>query len=123
MRKIGWKVVKPRDEAFCSAVIKNGPWSCRYAVGERTTGRTGTPVLAFRTRDAARRFKRTHVLQGQGHVVFRARLENPHPQSVIVPVYWPYVGFRRFWDGDPYEATSAPDGTLACDAITLLERA
>lgn len=123
MGKTGWKVVKKRDEAFCSAVFPIGPWSCRYAVGERTKGLNNTPVLAFRTRQAARNFRHHNVLPGGGHIVFKAQLENPRPQYTIAATSRPEA-FRDFWRGTLfYSPNIAPDGTLACDAITLLEPA
>ena len=123
MNKAGWKVVRERDGAFCSAVFSVGPWSCRYAVGKRTVGINGTPVLAFRTRYAARRFRGYNLIPGASLAVFKAKLENPRPQPSIASPALPGL-FKQFWEGIFYNLPPpAPDGTLACDAITLLEPA
>ena len=118
MNKIGWKVVRENaDGAFVSALNHGTVWSCQYAVGQRTVGRAGTPVLAFRTRKAARKFALSSAFP-----VFRARLENSRRQKCVA-VPWCSSLFEAFWAGGPQERRPAPDGTLACDAITLLERA
>ena len=120
MNKTGWKVVKRADNGDfkSSRIMKGWRWCVSYGVGKRSTGRHGTPVLAFRTRANARRFK------DFGDLVFKATLENPEPIDSLeyyiftqnFAVFWKQVKARQ-------GPADAPDGTLACDAITLLERA
>ena len=120
MDKIGWKVVRKNpDGTFGSAVLLEA-WSRPYAVGLRTTGRDDTPVLAFRTRQAARSFRPSDIKEE--FPVFKARLENPRTQTEIA-LPWVGEGYAAFWEGCPKEVFSAPTGTLACDSITLLEPA
>lgn len=124
MDKVGWKVVcRAKNGHFQSARIKKSWWCISYAVGKRSTGRHGTPVLAFSTRADARVFKDREDL------IFKANLENPRPITRIA--YWLRVAsFASFWYLEGRKArwkkqngvgSYAPDGTLACDAITLLE--
>lgn len=116
---IGWKVVNEcANGDFTSAIMfSSSKWCVLYVVGKPTTGINGTPVLAFRTREQARIFK------AWGQPVFRARLDNPRPQKWIATYYHPST-FAHFWLSKAQRRFSrAPEGTLACDAITLLERA
>ena len=120
-QKIGWKVVTKRDSGeLTSAIIGVGAgsaWCVTYTVGKPTVGRDGTPVLAFRTRQQAQAFK------SRGQPIFKAQLDNPRPQSWIASSHRPST-FRCFWRSTSQDRYGfAPDGTLACDAITLLEPA
>lgn len=119
---IGWKVVCKLNDGSLGSAVQLAGWSRLYAAGKRTTGLDGTPVLAFRTRAAARRFQPR--LAHATFPLFKARLENPRPQPRIAPP-WVEKGYSLFWEGTlPYpEDAESPDGTLACDAITLLEPA
>ena len=121
MNKIGWKVVAPgKNGGFRSAITTHGDlkWVRPYAVGQRTVGCEGTPLLAYRTRRAARAF-----FSGSGYYrVFKARLENPRPQKRIAPPFC-VSAYKKFWTGSLNYEVDAPTGTLACDAITLLELA
>lgn len=116
---IGWKVVSyDKKGGLQSARMMKGRggWGVSYAVGKRTVGKRGTPVLAFRTLGAAHGFS--------GDVIFKAELENPRP--VVTLAFWlAPESFVAFWksgkEAGPEWAT--PFGTLACDAITLLEPA
>ena len=116
---IGWKVVKKTGTGFKSAVVE-GPWMCTYVINEPTEGHKGTPILAFSTRRQAR------ALRGDadhGLRVFKAEMKNPRPQRQIA-YPWSWDEFEKFWqDGRCRTTLSAPNGTLACDAITLLEPA
>jgi hypothetical protein len=116
MDKAGWKVVRERGGELQSAVVL-GPWNCTYAVNQRVTGHAGTPVLAFSTRKAAREFR-----FWEGHRVFKALLENPRLQRYIA-FPWELGGFEDFWTNLRGPSRFAPEGTLACDSITLLEPA
>lgn len=120
MDKMGWKVVYRNGDGALESATAVGCWIRAYATGERTVGFNDTPVLAFRTRQAARGFQRQFTLKAKVHI-FRAQLENPHPQEHVA-ICNPHK-FKGFWDGKPDFAVDAPDGTLACDAITLLEPA
>ena len=113
---IGWKVVRKAPGGTFSSAVAIRAWSRRYGIGERTSGHRGTPVLGFRTRQNARDFRRIYRL---GDYVFRARLENARSQKTVSTT----EEFSQFWAGTERFDTIAPDGTLACDAITLLERA
>ena len=116
---IGWKVVtKHIDGKLTSAIIRPAsPWCATYVFGKPTTGRDGTPVLAFRTRQQARQFA------AGGQLVLKAELDNPRSQGWVATYYAPQ-SFGRFWRSKNQNRYSrAPSETLACDAITLLERA
>ena len=117
---IGWKVVQEYSDGTLGSAVLCGDWAVTYEIGARTTGRKGTPVLAFRTRRQARRFKKFAALYYP--CLFKARLENPRTQDFIAPVTLTEE-FAAFWGGDHSSAIGAPTGTLACDSITLLEPA
>ena len=118
MDKIGWKVVeKKTDGRLTSYVLTDSVWTVEYQVGKRVVGRNGTPLLAFSSRAKARAF---------GHNVFKAQLEGTRPVETIMYADMSHL-FGRFWTApntlDWPSSTQPPDGTLACDAITLLEPA
>lgn len=126
-KQMGWKVVRrnlngdfqsARINAFFMGMPRYCNWSVIYKPSFRSTGWQGTPLLAFRTRAYARSFK------DKDDIVFRAELENPRPIDQIS--YWrDPEGFASFWNRPDEQHTCwyAPPGTLACDAITLLEPA
>ena len=120
MDKIGWKVVNRYYTGSLRSAVAIGTWSRTYAIGERTVGRDGTPVLAFRTRQAARDFYAHTALSNLR--VFKAELDNPRPQDRISEPFI-QMDYAAFWAGVEVGSMLAPYGTLACDAITLLERA
>ena len=118
MEKLGWKVVRRDDNGDfqSSRMRKSLGWCVPYKVGVRSTGCHGTPVLAFRTRATARNF------QGIGDLLFKAGLENPRPIERLENWLHPEA-FSSFWKQKGRGVLIAPDGTLVCDAITLLEPA
>ena len=118
MDKMGWKVVRKNNDGSFESAVVSGKWSRPYATGSRVVGLKDTPVLAFRTRQTARDFYRF----GASQIIFRALLENPQSQDFIADPFFP-LEFHRFWRGGHTDNFPAPDGTLACDAITLLEPA
>ena len=126
--RIGWKVVsRGRNGVLTSAIIGRGsPWCATYVVGRPTTGRAGTPVFAFRTREQARRFAVAYQLVVRAELdtlVVKAELDNPRTQRKIATYYAPQ-GFSHFWESKDQSrySSDSPAGTLVCDAITLLPR-
>jgi hypothetical protein len=117
MNTIGWKVVSRNADGTLGSAICRGLWARVYTVNQRVTGYAGTPVLAFSTRKAARSFK-----YYRSHRVFKALLENPWQRRYIARP-WEPGSFEGFWASSNLAPHHAPDGTLACDAITLLEQA
>lgn len=121
MDKIGWKVVYKNSGGSLQSAVVVGDWCLGYEIGKRTTGRGDTPVLAFRSRESARLFKHSNCWSG-GHV-FKAKLDNPRPQKLVAEPTYPHT-FKAFWEqGLAASNRQAPTGTLACNAITLLEPA
>jgi hypothetical protein len=117
--RIAWKVVRKDGDGWKSAIV-NGKACVHYAIGERSQGLEGAPVMVFLSKEQARRwqlsgFPRRAILQGLAG--------NPRPQEGLVDLGWLGKGYwlraiRRFWKrGDKYRGTTAgtPFGTHAAD--------
>ena len=122
MNKTGWKVVSRSvsGDLISARIPQDSAWCVTYPVGVRTEGRAGTPVLVFNSQRAAKEFAYSR------QPIYKARLENPRRIRSLVQI-WNRQFFGRFWrreeTPDWDSIFSSPPGTLACDAITLLEPA
>lgn len=101
---IGYKVVRRviRSDvaALLSAAVRSPDWSVVYTPGYPSYGRQGTPLFAFDSLPNATRF-RDRNYNGDRMEIWQARLARPRRGSQLFEILV---------------------GTLACDAVTLLER-
>ena len=115
--KTAYKVARKDGDGWMSAVV-NGKACVHYAVGERSSGFGGTPVVVFLSAGHARNWQNIWP----GTVLLRGRAGRPRLQDRLVQ-WWEEDGLRAisvaaFWNrGDGYRGNTRvpPPGTHAAD--------
>jgi len=120
---IVYKVVDTLDESHLySCIITTPEWMCEYRINTPTLPIKGTYLMAFRTLKQAECFMGNHDHQA----IYRAEAKvAPIGRKLIL--FWPLISsehLNQFWDGKIKRNTKtpAPDGTVFCYEITLLEK-
>lgn len=111
-----------REDGRLYSVFAGRPLEREYKEGEWTKGYKGTPVLAFSDRATAERWGR-----GTNREVWLAEAQEPAALDVVCSLMNPLniLAFWKLYTGAPLATaplTSAPDNTVACQAIRLVER-
>ena len=137
-----WKVVKENNEILESAIVDGTAWSYTYKKNEITQFCRFAPGLAFNEYTHAKKFCELHKQHKGILQIWKATADVlPHPVNSILPYLFVTVtnpGWKNpiavFWKsnrwhepGDAYVKggdyiADAPEGTVACLSITLLER-
>jgi hypothetical protein len=135
--KTYFKVVRVAPEGLVSGLV--GGLECAelrryqrwYGTDRWTAGYRGTPVLAFETERAARRFSSLHSGTMQ---VWQAEAQRPRKINRVGSVgasatrrtfarFWRAVAGMQWWHlGGGYGGQRAPESTVACDAVRLVKR-
>ena len=117
--KTAWKVAREENGAWKSAIV-NGKACVSYAIGERSRGFVGTPVMVFLSAQKAREWQREYW---PDRVLLGGQAGGCRRQWKLADLAWPRDGhflrvFRRFWqygDATGSQSMDAPSGTHAAD--------
>ena len=107
-----YKVVRVNRRGEYRSAVVNGKACLRYALGERTAGAEGMPVLVFDSEVAALQFSTA----GEREAVLAGTAGNPRIQTKVSYLGCGIRGFRLFWQGkNRFYWEPAPDATCAAD--------
>jgi len=132
--RIGYKVVRRMSDGSLMSLFTHSDEGIGvdYRVGRRTVPKVkGSLLLAFDSVASADRFISCTLVAGSDYSIYKARLYNSRKITLIILLreklslmseFWSALRVGKIAHGVVHEiATSAPEGTLGCTAITLLE--
>lgn len=116
---IVYKVVKPYDGHYCSAVATITGLQLLYRVGHVTKPCFGK-LFAFRCLDDAEDFALRPDIEG---IVFTAFTKGTVREPVGIMSWGSgLTGIIAFWRGEKSYECETPEGTVLCDDIKLIRR-
>lgn len=121
-----YKVVRRRrDGKLTSAAVRARGLLRLYRRGVETRAPDGLKLLACKDLPSAENFRSSMILT-QPYQIWEAEACNPQPKHrlLIFPWLLERGDVKKFWHEPPRaeRRMDSPDGTVACDSITLVKR-